>query len=211
MRLFKRCPDCGVEKAISDFNRNSARPDGLQFYCRDCFSRRSARNYRERRLRRGLAVRDRVAAPAGHKYCPRCRQVRPHQQWHRNKSARDGFASYCKPCRNEMQRHEHLMRTFGLTEKQLDALIESQGGVCAICRDGKPEHVDHDHDTGFVRGVLCGPCNMGLGLFKDDTLRLTSAVDYLHRARFAALGVTVEEYDLADFGVELDSRRFHAA
>jgi hypothetical protein len=206
--LFKVCPDCKLEKAVTDFGRNSAMGDGLQFYCKACTSLRAARNYRERRLRSGLSVREKVDVPDRHKYCPGCRQVVPHEGWHRSRHVRDGFASHCKACRRERQRRDHLKRTFGLTPEELQTLIASQGGVCAICDDGKPEHIDHDHETGRIRGVLCGPCNMGLGLFKDDPRRLEAAVDYLHRARIAASIVEVEHTDIV---LELDSRRLHAA
>ena len=47
------------------------------------------------------------------------------------------------------------MRRYGLTAVQFDATVEEQGGVCALCRVRKPDHVDHDHLTGAVRGVLC--------------------------------------------------------
>ncbi len=69
------------------------------------------------------------------------------------------------------------------------SLLESQGGVCAICK--KEEQiidkgggtqrlsVDHDHDTGKIRGLLCNDCNVGLGRFKDNLELLRSAVAYL--------------------------------
>jgi hypothetical protein len=209
--LFKRCPDCTVEKSVIEFSRNAARPDGLQFYCKSCYSSRSARNYRDRRLRRGLRVRDKVDAPRGHKYCPSCKQVRPHSEWHRARSNRDGLATSCKDCRSVRGRRDHLKRAFGITQEDLDALLASQGGTCAICRESKPEHIDHDHKTGRVRGVLCGPCNMGLGLFKDDQSRLKAAIDYLRRDRVAALGLTVTEVEHTCCVIEVDFRRLHAA
>ena len=204
----KRCPDCGLEKPTSAFSRNAARSDGLQFYCRDCFSVRAAKTYRDRQRREGKTVRERVDVPDGYKHCPGCKQVKPRTEWHRRTSSPDGLVVYCKTCSKDRHRRDHLKRTFGITQADLDVLIESQGGVCAICRDGKPEHIDHDHDSGKVRGVLCGPCNMGLGLFKDEPTRLSAAGAYLVRARLAA---TMHEVAHPDCVIELDSRRLHAA
>jgi hypothetical protein len=54
-----------------------------------------------------------------------------------------------------------------------------QDGVCAICGRPNPEHVDHDHETGAVRGILCFNCNGGLGQFRDSIDALLSAASYL--------------------------------
>ena len=209
--LFKRCPDCGLEKAVTEFSRNAARPDGLQFYCKVCYSARSARTYRERQRRKGKTVRERVSVPAGHKFCRGCSRILPYTEWHRTRSSRDGYATACKGCRSARGRRDHLKRIFGLTPEALDAVIASQGGVCAICRDSKPQHIDHDHRSGRVRGVLCGPCNMGLGLFKDDPRRLDAASDYLHRDRLAALELNITEVEHTGAVIEVDFRWPHAA
>jgi hypothetical protein len=75
-----------------------------------------------------------------------------------------------------------------LTEEEYAAMLESQGGVCAICGD-RPKtgrlHADHIHGTDTVRGLLCGLCNPALGLFKDDPIRLTKAIEYLNRSEDA--------------------------
>jgi hypothetical protein len=204
----KMCPDCGHEKRATEFSRNAARPDGLQFYCKKCFAARSARTYRQRQLSKGKVVREPVEVPAGHKLCPGCKQVKPRTEWHRRTSASDGLNVYCKACSSQRSRRDYLKRTFGLTPEELDAMIAAQGGVCAICRDGKPEHIDHDHETGRVRGVLCGPCNMGLGLFKDDPARLDAAIGYL---RLADIAKTMHEVEHTCCVIELDSARLHAA
>lgn len=209
--LFKVCPDCGVERPITEFGRNAARPDGLQFYCKQCYSVRSARTYRERQERKGRTVRVRASVPAGHKQCPGCDRVLAHSHWHRNKRSRDGLASYCKDCRKDQSRADYLRRTFGLTPEQVDAMVAEQGGVCAICGQGKPQHIDHDHRSGRVRGVLCGPCNMGLGLFGDDPMRLHAAVRYLSGTATAARPKPVDVVYPDRFRAELASGHHHAA
>ena len=69
-----------------------------------------------------------------------------------------------------------------LTEGEYETMLDRQNGVCAICK-GKPKGerlaVDHVHGTEKVRGLLCGPCNRALGLFKDDPVRLAVAIEYL--------------------------------
>ena len=188
---YKNCPDCKLLKPLSDFGRNSSLTDGLQFYCRACCARRGAATYRRKRAKLGKTVREPVVVPPGYKRCPGCKEIKPHAEWSKNRRTADGYGSRCKSCVSVYARAHYLKRTFGLTEQELVAMIEEQGGVCAICRTAKPIHTDHDHTTGFVRGVLCGPCNMGLGQFADDPQRLKGAIDYLDRAKFAALGVTV--------------------
>jgi hypothetical protein len=81
-----------------------------------------------------------------------------------------------------------LKRRYGLTAADADAMMEAQGGLCAICEVAPAVHVDHDHVTGAVRALLCFNCNGGLGQFKDDPDVLRAAADYVefHRARQAA-------------------------
>ena len=62
-------------------------------------------------------------------------------------------------------------------------MFEAQGGLCAICRTAPAAHVDHDHDTGEVRELLCFNCNGGLGQFKDDPEVLRAAARYVERHR----------------------------
>lgn len=76
--------------------------------------------------------------------------------------------------------HRYPDRTAGREAMSgLITALESQGRRCAVCKDGTAVHVDHDHLTGKVRGVLCFNCNGGLGQFKDQIERLEQAIDYL--------------------------------
>ena len=80
-----------------------------------------------------------------------------------------------------------LGRTLNFSSTDYDSLLETQSRLCAICkgpsRNGKALAIDHNHDTGFIRGLLCNNCNAGLGMFKDDINLLITAVEYLQKAR----------------------------
>jgi len=80
-----------------------------------------------------------------------------------------------------------LKRWYGITQEDYDAMLAAQDGVCAIC-GGPPRGrgklndvfvVDHDHNTGVIRGLLCSPCNTAVGQMDDDPERLRRAAVYL--------------------------------
>mgnify|MGYP001557841768 CR=1 FL=1 len=68
---------------------------------------------------------------------------------------------------------------YGLSPEEYQRLHRAQGGACAICRRRLKLHIDHDHQSGRVRGLLCNSCNNGLGRFADNPERLYRAGDYL--------------------------------
>ena len=85
---------------------------------------------------------------------------------------------------NAARRRSVLRSKSGLTPEGYDALATAQNGACAICgcrSDTRALHVDHDHRTGKIRGLLCNNCNRCLGLLKDDVAVLRSAITYLER------------------------------
>lgn len=82
-------------------------------------------------------------------------------------------------------RDQQLQNRYGITIEQYEELLDVQGGVCAICKQlcasGKDLAVDHDHDTGVVRGLLCMNCNIGIGHLATQD-RLMQALIYLENA-----------------------------
>jgi hypothetical protein len=188
---MKRCRDCGEEKALEEFSPAKKSRDGRTSYCRPCLRARHE-TYRDR-ARTAPSQRQRAsAAPAGQKWCPGCTTYQPLENFGRNRSAANGLNAYCKPCHNKNgnesrkrlyggSRSYHLMARYGITAAEYDAIEEAQGGLCALCRERPPEHVDHDHVTGKIRGVLCSCCNQGLGNFRDSVAALRAAVTYLER------------------------------
>lgn len=88
----------------------------------------------------------------------------------------------------EKYRAYELKHRFGLTLADYDAMLEQQDGVCAICKTattgGRGRFcVDHNHDTGVIRGLLCTNCNTMLGMAKDSPERLDAGAKYLRSAR----------------------------
>lgn len=82
----------------------------------------------------------------------------------------------------------HLQKRYGLTEESRAALLELQGGCCAVCKTqvaftgagfAHKAHVDHCHQTGRVRGVLCARCNTAIGALGDSVDSLKAVVRYL--------------------------------
>jgi hypothetical protein len=199
MVVEKLCKDCGELRPASEFTRDRARRDGLSFYCK---------THPRRRLLQAKGARQgppksrhprEVPVPPGHKWCPDCASVKRVEEFARNASQPSGWAPYCKPCHNVRgkaakdkvggSRTYHLKRRYGITAEDADAMLLAQGGACAICTAAPAVHVDHDHETGAVRALLCFNCNGGLGQFKDDPLLLHAAAYYVqfHTLRQKAL------------------------
>jgi len=94
--------------------------------------------------------------------------------------------SYAESGRKQIwDRKSYLRRKYGMSIADYDRMFEEQNGVCAICGQPRPEertlHVDHDHATGAIRGLLCFRCNNALGDFRDEHELFQRAADYLDR------------------------------
>lgn len=114
------------------------------------------------------------------KRCPGCHTDLPVSAFHRSSYNADGCVSRCKTCRYL----DSAASRYGLTRAEVHMLQAQQGGRCAICRRLPTVRrlvIDHCHDTGEVRGLLCDPCNLGIGNLGDNELLLRRAADYLRR------------------------------
>jgi hypothetical protein len=130
------------------------------------------------------------------KRCSKCRELKPLNDFYKNRSRVDGIAPECKTCaltykkewgKTRKSSTTKGMRAVGMSRKDYDDIAKQQNGVCAICK--KPETgknqwgikrlaVDHDHITGKFRGLLCQSCNIKLGVL-DDHEFVQSALTYL--------------------------------
>jgi hypothetical protein len=110
-----------------------------------------------------------------------------------NSRAKDGLRSQCRTCdsrekkahraANQSLHREHKLKNrYGMTLEDYDNMLLAQGGACAMCPTIPQERklfVDHNHDTGEVRALLCLPCNTMLGMAGDSVDRLQAGIDYL--------------------------------
>lgn len=181
---------------LNRFAADKNRRDGLQVWCRQCVAQYSSQYYRRRQEAKGKTVREKVEVPPGHKLCRGCGEVKPHSAWHRNKSASDGLSTRCKECTVVQGRAGHLKRAYGITEAERQEMISSQMGICTICLAAPAVHVDHCHETGRVRGVLCFNCNSAIGKLGDDPDTLRRAIAYLEGNAWKPTLVTQGVYQL---------------
>lgn len=106
--------------------------------------------------------------------CKKC-----HNAKHRKKYLEESIEDRKK--RQEWMRRGHLSRKYGLTTEEFSAMILKQQNKCKICEcDLDDPQIDHDHDTGKIRGLLCRPCNMSLGLLKENPQTLRNMITYIN-------------------------------
>lgn len=169
----KKCTKCKEEKPVEAFRLRAGRP---RSWCRSCeVSLRSAQfkvaywENREAMLKKMKKRRDSRTPET------RAREVACMTAW------REKNKEYVKG----QQRAKHLRLNYGLTVAEFDSMLEEQGGKCGAC-GGPPSDdwgfvVDHDHETGEVRGLLCRCCNSALGLMKDDVDSILNLAGYLQQ------------------------------
>lgn len=153
---MKTCTKCGQDKPLTAFYQRYSRPGTLSSWCKACHTTDGLRYKRT------------------------------------NIEARRRYAL--------TDRVRKFRRQFGITPDDYNRLFAAQGGLCAVC--GRPETapgnalngttgtrmlaVDHDHESGRVRGLLCANCNRAIGLFTDNPALLRRAADYIEEHRHDA-------------------------
>lgn len=127
------------------------------------------------------------------KWCAKCKTYKPGESFHKNKSRKDGLHHTCKTCHyngikkyrstikgKKTRRREHLKYCYEITVHDYDRLFKEQDGKCAICRKEEKLFVDHCHNTGRIRGLLCLKCNSDLASIEDENFR-DNAIKYLNK------------------------------
>jgi hypothetical protein len=162
----KRCRDCGEVKPLDAFYRHDGCRDGVRPECKTCNLAEKARRHAEN----PEPARERTRA------------------WHEIPENRErtkaNHERYKQDGRKAISnRRSHLKRKYGITLEEYEERLTAQGGVCAICRrPPRPDislHVDHNHVTGELRGLLCFSCNITVGHVREDADHLASIARYL--------------------------------
>ena len=161
--MAKVCITCKKEKSLDSFNKNKSMIDGLHYTCRTCSSILKKKNYKKHK--------EKICAK-GKLYYKNNREKALQKAREYNKSHKQSIRGY------------HLKHYYNITLEQYDVMFEIQNGVCVIC--GPPElmrrlSVDHCHETGKIRGLLCQRCNRAIGLMEDNVQNLHNAIKYLDK------------------------------
>lgn len=158
----KRCGGCGETKSITCFAKASGRYDGVQGHCKLCTKSYRVRNnerLRRKNIEYKIANKDKI------------------------KLKRPQYRAKNVDLIKKQTKVQKLRWRYKISYETYQLMLGMQDGCCAICNEqhrfDKPLHVDHDHNTGAVRGLLCRRCNQGIGFLRDDSETLQTATNYL--------------------------------
>jgi len=184
--IGRQCSRCKTFKLWGEYTKNKHGTRGYQSWCRTCF-----------REHAGHTKKKEYIITEDGRECSECGKFQAWSEFHKRRDLSTGHTSSCKTCRrkrtkrdteNGSIRNRELQRKYGIGLDEYLRMAGEQGDACAIC--GKTEKgiargkirywsVDHDHETGRVRGLLCQKCNMILGAAGDDVEILERAIAYL--------------------------------
>lgn len=199
--MEKLCRDCQTLKPTTEFHSDKSKPDGLNFYCKPCMNTRQ-RAYAKRLprftapegMKRCTHCKEVLPQEQFHKAkafhdglsrrCKKC-AYEFHEAWRiKNKPRAAADAKRWRANNKERAADHGRKNLYDLPMGAFEQMLASQDGKCAICERTEAGgrgafHVDHCHDSGKVRGLLCNSCNGGLGKFRDRPELLLKAVKYL--------------------------------
>ena len=170
MESARRCTKCKELKSLTDFYSNKHRADGLCHWCKICLGVYAKSKYHK--------IKAMDKPDPGVKLCRACRETLATTNFNKLKCRKDGFNDYCRYC----MRVNHAVKMYGEETRDFFKIENRQCKICHIAITPDTWHIDHDHQTNKVRGILCAKCNRGLGAFGDDLNLIKSAVTYLENS-----------------------------
>jgi Recombination endonuclease VII len=200
--IQKLCVSCNESRDKNDFHKSRRAKDGHRIVCKYCVRKRQQQYEQALKEREAFSVLE-------NKTCSKCNQTLCVSNFRFDKSKKSGYHSNCRSCElaqkqtpefkakrsirlkkewQEMSRLERyeikLKQFYNLSLSDYQGLYAAQKGCCGICQKTFSEFamfVDHDHESGKIRGLLCRTCNCAIGMLGDDLKGLMRAVDYLKR------------------------------
>ena len=179
---MKTCnnPKCKQTKPESEFYKDQSRKDGLAHWCKMCANAKAAK-WREDNSEKNRASH-------ANWYKDNTEKARAqHKKWCKEnlEKVRTQHAKWCKE-NPERVREIRIKHKYGITSKEYDRMINLQDNKCSICNKDfiKIPHIDHNHYTGKVRGLVCNGCNIDIGYyekFQRDYEHLEAIVKYLDK------------------------------
>ncbi len=161
MTKTKKCTKCKQIKFVTEFYHNKSSKDGLCYQCKKCHNKTTIdwdKNNKEKR-----------------------KEIK--RRW-REKN-RDELKKYSKEhyeSNKDYYRDWHLKKHYNISLQDYEKMVEIQNSCCAICKcTCKNLVIDHCHNTGLIRELLCNNCNTGIGLLKNDTEIFLNAIHYIKK------------------------------
>lgn len=203
---MKICSKCKKEKSLDNFNKNKNQKDNLSVWCKNCCYI-SNKNYRENnsdvlKIKKKKYVsenKEKINTNKkkyhqtnieNYKYnpldlvekiCSKCKLNKEIKNFTIKKQNKNGFNDICKSC----EKFRKIMLIYKIDESFFNAMLNFQGNKCDICKISfenlKDIHIDHNHDNNKIRGLLCGNCNTGIGLLKENIEIMQKAINYIKK------------------------------
>lgn len=162
---IKVCTKCKKSKYLDEFYKHSGQKSGLRPDCKECCKKHNLL-HKEEKFKYNKKY-----------YQQHKKEMKAYTERHKER-IKKVRKIYCSK-NPDIVKNTVLKTVYGITLKQYKDLKSKQNDKCLICNEIKKLHIDHDHLTGKIRGLLCGNCNRGIGLFKDNVKFLENAIYYL--------------------------------
>lgn len=194
---MKQCYTCKETKNTQEFHKDTQKLDGLSSYCKVCLLSKN------KKRRSSIPRNQSIILLNENKICVKCKLNQDLSQFYLS-GIGNGRRTECRKCCSEIarihrknsgyknppkgkirQKNHSLKCNYGIDLNKYNEILLQQNGNCLICKKNQSEFknglfVDHCHETGIVRGLLCGRCNTGLGMFFDNPDFLISASKYIN-------------------------------
>lgn len=181
--MIKKCSVCGHVKPLPQYSKFARSADGLKSECKQCSNKRSRRY----RAENSAEISDRERTYRENNRDTILERKRGYNSDPVNRERNvEKCRSYYAANKTKFADRK-FVRNYGISLTEYNKMVSSQSGQCAICKGvfgfdkTTRGHVDHDHVTGKVRGLLCSNCNHGIGKFKDDPEVIREAARYVEQ------------------------------